>query len=87
MTTDRIPLAPQGVFRTIQGEGVLLGVPMVFVRLAGCSVGCPECDTDYSIAERATVEEIARRAIDADPSLAWAWITGGAWVERREAEA
>lgn len=40
-----LPLAPQGVFLTVQGEGRLLGQPQVFIRLAGCPVGCPECPT------------------------------------------
>lgn len=33
------------VYTTIQGEGCLTGVPMVLVRLHGCPVGCPFCDT------------------------------------------
>jgi len=33
------------IYRCIQGEGVLAGTPMVMVRLQGCSVGCPWCDT------------------------------------------
>lgn len=72
------PLAPSAVARTIQGEGTLLGIPMVFLRLAGCSQGCRECDTDYRVAERATVEQIADRV---RPLLvgspAWIWVTGG----------
>jgi 7-carboxy-7-deazaguanine synthase len=36
------------VFTSIQGEGVSLGLPSVFVRLQGCSVGCAWCDTRYS---------------------------------------
>src|SRR5262249_57082920 len=36
------------VFCSIQGEGVSLGLPSVFVRLQGCSVGCTWCDTKYS---------------------------------------
>jgi 7-carboxy-7-deazaguanine synthase len=33
------------LYSTIQGEGVMTGVPMVLVRLQGCGVGCPWCDT------------------------------------------
>jgi 7-carboxy-7-deazaguanine synthase len=71
------PLAKPGVFRTVQGEGVLLGVPMVFVRLAGCSVGCPECDTDYRVRSRATADDIARRVVEEADGAEWVWVTGG----------
>lgn len=53
---------------------------MTFIRLAGCSVGCPGCDTDYSLAERVTAEELAIQADEVTPpSLRdrWVWITGG----------
>lgn len=30
----KYPIAPNGIFWTLQGEGALLGVPMRFVRLA-----------------------------------------------------
>lgn len=36
------------VFATIQGEGWWQGVPAVFVRLQGCDVGCPWCDTKHT---------------------------------------
>jgi 7-carboxy-7-deazaguanine synthase len=71
------PLAPQGVFWTIQGEGVLFGTPQVFVRLAGCNVGCPECDTDYTVAERVDVREVVRRVVNAAGGARWVWLTGG----------
>lgn len=35
-------------FYSIQGEGPTAGVPAVFIRLQGCSVGCAWCDTRYS---------------------------------------
>ena len=64
-----LPLAPQGVFRTIQGDGTYAGTPMTFVRLAGCSVGCPQCDTDYSVAERTSVKDIVERCKALYPML------------------
>jgi organic radical activating enzyme len=76
----RIALAPNPVYWTIQGEAHLRGFQMVFVRLAGCSVGCPECDTDYSVDSRATPEEVAEMAHLATPAAVadrWAWVTGG----------
>ena len=36
------------MFETIQGEGMHTGVPSIFVRLQGCPVGCPWCDTKHT---------------------------------------
>lgn len=36
------------IFPTIQGEGPFTGTPCVFLRLAGCNLQCPQCDTDYT---------------------------------------
>lgn len=36
------------VFETVQGEARWTGTPAVFVRLQGCDVGCPWCDTKYT---------------------------------------
>lgn len=36
------------IFFTIQGEGPFTGHPAIFVRLAGCNLQCPKCDTDYT---------------------------------------
>lgn len=75
----RYPLAKAGVYWSIQGEGSLAGVPMAFVRLAGCSVGCPLCDTDYRVADRATAADIADQVdcLRKHASVSWVWITGG----------
>jgi 7-carboxy-7-deazaguanine synthase len=43
------------VFRSWQGEGLLLGRRMVFVRLAGCRVGCRYCDTAWAFETPASV--------------------------------
>ncbi len=44
MKTGRVSEA----FFSIQGEGPTAGLPAVFIRLQGCSVGCRWCDTKYS---------------------------------------
>lgn len=41
-------LSVHSIFRTIQGEGPFCGHPAVFVRLQGCNLQCPGCDTEYT---------------------------------------
>ena len=46
LTTPRGRIAE--TFYSIQGEGATAGLPAIFVRLQGCTVGCGWCDTKYS---------------------------------------
>ena len=36
------------MFATLQGEATFAGTPSIFIRLQGCDVGCPWCDTKHT---------------------------------------
>ena len=45
-STDTVDV--HSIFHTLQGEGPFTGTPALFVRLAGCNLQCPLCDTEYT---------------------------------------
>jgi len=70
------------IFRSIQGESSWAGVPCVFIRLAGCSVGCAFCDTAYAREDGTamTVGEVVEKCMGWSGRLVE--VTGGEPLEQ-----
>ncbi|MDV3001944.1 MAG: 7-carboxy-7-deazaguanine synthase [Chroococcopsis gigantea SAG 12.99] len=66
-------------FHSIQGEGAWTGVNALFIRLAGCDVGCPWCDQKESWSAkgytRRSIPELTLSARQSNPAIVV--ITGG----------
>lgn len=82
-TNEKISLIADGnttypvmeIFTSIQGEGSMLGMPVTFIRMAGCNLACPWCDTKESWkkdAKRISIMEIVDQC-----AMAIVVITGG----------
>lgn len=71
------------IFSTIQGEGPFTGKRAIFVRLAGCNLQCPLCDTDYTSSRKVMTPDQIRIAVSSlinDPDREQGYlvvITGG----------
>jgi organic radical activating enzyme len=72
-------LADGHIFKTINGEGKMLGVSNIFIRFAGCSVGCKGCDTRYNHdkIELSIDEILSQLSTEENKNVEWVWITGG----------
>lgn len=70
-------LTRDGVFRTIQGEGFLIGTPMTFITFGGCSVGCKGCDVNYATNRKVEIGEILDEVRKVSSDYDWIWFSGG----------
>ena len=51
------------IFRSIQGEGITIGAPTVFIRTSGCPLRCTYCDTTQAFekGEEMSLDDIVAR--------------------------
>ena len=78
--SQRLPVVE--TFHSLQGEGHHAGRSAFFIRLAGCTVGCPWCDTKHSWPAQGHPEQSVDALADAAQMAAEAGanfvvITGG----------
>jgi 7-carboxy-7-deazaguanine synthase len=51
------------IFKSLQGEGLTIGAPTVFIRTSGCPLRCTYCDTPQAFdkGEQMSLEEILKK--------------------------
>jgi len=54
-------------FISLQGEGHFTGTPAFFLRLSGCNLQCPFCDTNHQAFREMSEDEIVREASRGKP--------------------
>ncbi len=70
------------LFETIQGEGMYTGTPAIFLRLQGCPVGCPWCDTQHTWETSEDAKVSAQQMLAKTSATAqWAELTAAQLLE------
>lgn len=69
----KLPIAE--IFYSLQGEGFRAGQATVFVRVAGCTLACGFCDTDFRVRREMSVDEVVNEALSY--GCPWVCLTGG----------
>ena len=65
------------IFHSLQGEGYHAGTPALFVRLSGCNLRCPSCDTQHGHGTEMSEQEIAVAVRQLAPHTSLVVLTGG----------
>ena len=75
------------IFHSIQGEGYLMGEPMLFVRTNGCNLRCRWCDSTYTFqgGQETCIDDLLD--IVSKTSEKWICFTGGEPLLQRETPA
>ena len=82
-------LLSEGPYLSINGEGMLIGKPVIFIRTQGCAVGCSWCDSKYTWAKKTDTSKVYTyaRLLDklTDIGVQYPfWWTGGEPLEHWE---
>ncbi|MBN2714955.1 MAG: radical SAM protein [Deltaproteobacteria bacterium] len=75
------------IFYSLQGESTYMGLPCVFVRLTGCTIGCKYCDTKgvaKATGEEMTINEVLAKVATFDCQLVE--VTGGEPLQQENAK-
>ncbi|NPB06275.1 MAG: 7-carboxy-7-deazaguanine synthase QueE [Aquificae bacterium] len=78
-------IALSELYESVQGEGLLVGTPAVFIRLKGCNLRCPWCDQPEALPfgeKTVKLSELIKRARSLTPRHAV--VTGGEPVAHPE---
>lgn len=58
---DGTKLEVQSILKTIQGEGIFVGCPAIFIRLGGCNLACNFCDTEFEDFDLVDIDKILNK--------------------------
>ncbi|HIQ48440.1 MAG TPA: 7-carboxy-7-deazaguanine synthase QueE [Aquifex aeolicus] len=52
-------IAINEIYESIQGEGLLVGLPSIFIRLQGCNLRCPWCDQPEALSFKKNTRKLS----------------------------